>query len=154
MTGYVSEVKFGYVFISCRLGSIFCHASAMPVDEAGRRYLMLGEKISFDLDKHNGRTVAVNVELLNPREPVDLDSYCEEGTVHNVRNRGEYCFILRPFGGVAMLHWQNVRSCKSKCQYGVKFEYGQMWRYAIEPPLDGDEQRAWRAVDAIEVLLQ
>lgn len=150
MIGTVRTVNFGYAFIGCSAGLIFCHASEMPPDEVGRRYLLPGEKVSFELGQYNGRKRAVNVSLCVPREPVDLDTYYEEGEVKHVRSRGEYAFVLRPFGGAVMLHWHNVQSAQSYDNGHVKFFPGQQWRYAIAPPLDGDPDNAWLAVNAVE----
>jgi cold shock CspA family protein len=151
MIGTVCEANFGYAFISCPKGRIFCHATQMPIDEVGRRYLLPDEKVTFELGKHNGRTVASKVELCTPHEPVDIHSYLEEGQVQSVRANGGYAFISRPFGGVVMLNWRNVhRSCENR--RGIDFFPGQQWRYRIAPPINGIDTLAWLAVDAEEIL--
>lgn len=149
MIGTVCEVQFGYAFIACGNRKYFCHASQMPIDEVGRRYLLPDEQVSLELTKHNDRLVAANVELCTPHEPVDLDSYFEDGHVQRICSGGACAFLLRPFGGAALLKWQNVVSYKSNAHYGVRFAPNQRWRYGIKRP--ADIGRPWLAVDAVEL---
>jgi cold shock CspA family protein len=151
MIGTVSTVRFGYAFIHSAGKYFFVHATQMPADDVGRRYLVSGEEVSFTVGQHNGRSVATNVELLQPRATEDLAGYYEEGQVSKVGHRGEFCYVLRPFGGCVMLHWKDVKNAQSKCEYGIKFFVGQEWRYEIAPPISGDDTDAWIAKNAVEI---
>lgn len=172
MTGKIVKAAFGFAFIqpdTNRGPNIFCHASEMPCDDIGRRYLLPDEMVTFDIGDHQGRTVAKNVELVHPRPVADLKGYFEEGCVHKVgRQRapegdaeedsvfqrpiiGEWCFVHRPFGGVGYLHWQNVKSSQSSCNNRISFFVGQLWRYEIKPPRNGNDNDAWQCINAVEL---
>jgi cold shock CspA family protein len=97
-TGYVSAVKFGYGFIQTDSKAYFVHASQMPCDDLGRRYLLPNEEVSFVVGTHNNRPCAMAVELLTPRAMATENEY-EEGSVCKIGRRGEYCFVLRPYDG-------------------------------------------------------
>ncbi len=155
MKGVVTQANVGYAFIASPGEDFFAHVSEVPTDEVGRRYLATGERIEFDAQQ-TGKAYrcAVNVRILSPREPVDPDSYVEEGTVDKVSRHGDFCFVLRPHGGVAMLHADSVREVESKYDDGRPYFFkGQVWSYRLTPPLK-DEHRAWLAVNACELVAE
>jgi cold shock CspA family protein len=171
MQGTVKTVDFGFAFITAHGRDYFVHATEIPCDDIGRRFLLPGEAVEFDVGEHQGRTCAKNVELITPRAlDYDPKTYFEEGDVVKVHvprvevddfdegecprkiPHGQWCYVLRPFGGSAYLHWRNVKSFQTSWEKGVKFYVGQRWRYAIRPPYSGKENDAWAAVDAVEVI--
>jgi cold shock CspA family protein len=155
MVGIVLRSHLGYAFIKCESGEvIFAHAAQMQTDEVGRRYLIAGEQVEFEIRKNDkpGRHehVAANIRILSPREPAPAD-YSEEGTVDKVSRNGDFCFVLRPYGGVAMLHRDAVRQYESKSEDGSPYFFReQVWSFSISPPII-DEHRAWLATDAREL---
>ena len=153
MTGTVTNSQFGYSFIQTPEGAdYFCHASEMPCDEIGRRYLVPGEGVVFEPSTHNGNAVAKNVQLTTARATEDLNGHFEEGAVSKVGPRGEYCFVLRPFGGACFLHWENVQHFFSTTELGrVRFYRGQQWRWQVAPPRGTREGEPWLAVSAVEL---
>jgi cold shock CspA family protein len=169
MTGKIKAVQFGYAFIRSDDGrDMFLHASEMPCDDVGRRYVLPDEEVTFEIGEHQARPCAKAVELVHPRPPADLNGYYEEGRVHKVgRQRdigersdpdfrpgiaGEWCFVHRPFGGVAYLHWRDVKSAQSRCSHGISFYVGQLWRYEIKPPLSGNDNDPWCCTNAVEII--
>jgi cold shock CspA family protein len=154
MIGTVNNSNFGYAFISGHDGTLyFAHATQMPEDEIGRHFLLSGEAVTFDTapPRNGTRTaLAVNVQLVVPREKVDLSGYFEEGEVSKVGFG--YAFVLRPFGGVAFLHWENVKhyfgqSAKTR----VRFCKGQKWRFEVASPRGTRQDEPWLAVNAVEI---
>jgi hypothetical protein len=120
----------------------FVHATQIPEDNLGRRYLIVGEKIKFDIGFNGGdtRTMAVNVELLSPRQDDDPAEYWEEGYVE--RLKGPYgAIIKRPPGGWIFLHRDNAVT-------RIAFEEFQVWRYRVAPPQNFAVGLNWNAVDA------
>jgi cold shock CspA family protein len=153
LRGRVQRVEFGYAFIKGEDGiSYFAHATHMPCDEVGRRYLHSGEQVTFTPATVKGKPQAHNVQLVNPRPPVVVDGYTEEGEVKNVSAGGEYCFVLRPYGGVALLHRRNVKGCTQLTGFGEPvFVEGTRWEFGIAPPRINDDTRPWIAVNAVEL---
>jgi cold shock CspA family protein len=152
MIGKVRTTNFGYAFIRCEDRNIFCHATQMPVDELGRKYLVPGEAVTFEIGKGPKGPMAVNVQLATPREKPDLLGYFEEGAVSKTTAHGYAAFVLRPFGGAAFLHWENVKHCFTKKENGhVWFYPGQRWRFEIASPIGTRADEPWLAKYAVEL---
>lgn len=148
MNGKVNNVQFGYGFIEGDdKQKYFAHATEMPVDELGRRYLLPGEAVTFQPLIRCGNLQACGINLVTLRAPF-VGHYEEEGTVRNVAADGAYCFVLRPFGGVAMLHHRRVRECNFRDTWTNQpvFEPGQSWAFEIVRP--ADIARPWLAHNA------
>jgi cold shock CspA family protein len=139
---------------------VFVRGPEIPADEVGRRFLVRGERIEFDLGMRPGsnrepREQAVNVKLLSPRAPVNPDTHTEEGAVQSVSRKGDFCFIARPdCGDNVFLHIDNVDQCESKYEDGTPYFFvGQVWAYRVTPPLS-DKQKGWLAVNAKELVAE
>jgi cold shock CspA family protein len=151
MRGVVKNVEFAYGFITGQDGAeYFAPAVQMPFDELGRRYLLPGEEVKFVPCMGEGRRQqAHDITLVTPRAPHE-GHYVEEGDVCKVGGDGEYAFIRRPFGGVAMLHHRRVVSCKLRdIDNRPMFEPGQWWAFEIVKPKD--TARPWLANKAREM---
>lgn len=148
MNGTVDNVQFAYAFVrgTDRL-NYFVPAEQMPMDELGRRYLMPGEEVTFTPSTGDGRSgQARDIRLVTQRPPV-VGYYEEEGMVKHVAPSGEYCFVERPFGGVAMLHHRQVCGCNPHDEDDkTTFVRGQRWAFEIRRPKD--ITRPWLAVHA------
>ncbi len=59
--------------------SVFCHVTQMPKDELGRSYLNKGEEVEFEIGNGKRGACAVNVQLVVPREPAEIEGYFEDG---------------------------------------------------------------------------
>lgn len=77
----------------------FTFRAYIEADELGRRFLLRGETVSFDVGNDNkGRIAAVSVRPLH-RAPVDVSAYAGEYCVVRLDAR----FAQRPIGGQVYL---------------------------------------------------
>ena len=101
----------------------FCPIQNMPADEIGRKYLTVGEWVSFDLYESNKKLCARNVKVRSARKPVS-PSYREIGTVIRISRRGDFCFLRRPFfSDDVFLSAFRVEGGRFRFRIGQKFSY-------------------------------
>ena len=118
---------------------LFVHFSEIPEDGLGRRYLLVGEDVEFEIAVgSDSRPCAKHVIPIKPRNEEDPDEYWEEGFVEQLKL--SYGAVLRrPAGGWIFLHKQDAKT-------RVPFAKEQVWRYRVAPPVRSGVN--WQAVDA------
>ena len=70
---YLPEKGFGFVRTDDAViedPDIFVHHSQVPARKYGRKYLIKGERVEFDLGERNGKPQALKVRPLAPVTPV------------------------------------------------------------------------------------
>jgi cold shock CspA family protein len=143
-------VTYGYAFALAQTGEkIFVSFDVVPEDEIGRKWLAEGEEIEFDTvpstnPKKHKHLSALNLKILSPREPVNLDTYRESGYVFRVMGSGGVAFIRRGYVSANVyLHHTCVRGGKSNA-----FQEGEWYEYSLLPPND---KPSWRAANAVQI---
>jgi hypothetical protein len=146
--GYIDkEEGFSCAFAECQAGRVFVGFHNVPADEVGRKYLLAGEEIEFELVPNAARgriQSAENVRILTPREPVDIHTYREAGTITQVGPYGDYGFVKREFhcaSAFAFLHY------KQQMPGSPRLAVGQVYEYGVAPPAPG--KNTWKAVGAL-----
>jgi len=121
---------------------IFAHFSAVEEDDIGRKYLLPGESVYFEMGRHGQHSspCAVNIRVLSLRDPENLDTYVEEDVIKHLKGtvRVWSADVMRPAGGWVFLHRDHAK--------GQRMAVGQLWRYHLKPPLAPGLN--WCAVDA------
>lgn len=150
MEGIVSNVvPAGYAFLTVKDfdAQVFCGPADMPADSIGRKYLLLGESVSFELGSNEKGKVAKNIKLLSPRPPVNIDiaTHREIGTVLIVHRGDHTCMLKRHGGGLAYLTIRDVREFPAGQR---SFQLGQIFEYNIKQRCTTDKRNEWLAINA------
>jgi hypothetical protein len=140
---------FAFLFDEMTNERFYCEHRFYPEDSVGRKYLLGGEIVSFEISeegtKGNNRN-AKDVCLISTRRPPP-ENYRETSTVVHVSAHGNYCFLDRNQGDNIFLHNKNV--AKHSRQPGrVVFELGQIWEFGVERTVQ--QGHGWRAIEAVE----
>jgi len=137
----IGWIKFGDDMRKGHGAAIFVHFSQITEDNLGRRYLLPGDSLEFDIGFAEGdtRPTAVNVRLMNPRPEEDPAKYWEEGFVERITCHGCAAIVRRPCGGWLFLHRDNAKT-------RIGFAKEQVWRYRVAPPQTLYVN--WQAIDA------
>ena len=124
MRGTVLSVEFDRANVVTDTGKVVVVWFAnVPRDEADRAYLLPHEEIELGIG---------NIEILSPREPIDLATYREVGRIQMVGGkRSQFAFLDREFfsGARVFLHANDLVAGSPK------LEVGDLYEYALEPPL-------------------
>jgi hypothetical protein len=138
MIGYIipKSIQPQCAYVESQEGSILVNCATVPADEAGRRYLLPGDEIEFDIMQDRQSRIkirATNVRVRTPREPVNLKTYRELGQVQRVGPYGLYAWLTREFFSIPDI----IRLDSKEVKAGEKFVIGDYWEYSLEPPTDG-----------------
>jgi cold shock CspA family protein len=152
MRGIVRHCENGYGFITSgehrRL--FFLFKSIITPNEVNVCYALKDEEVEFEMGtSRNSRPAAVNVQILSKREPLEIYSYREQGTVWQCNP--ESAVITRPFAenGIMKRDWCYGFETRSKAG-NLKFVEGQCFEYSVRPPPPG--LRMFECYDAIELI--
>lgn len=105
---YLSAKGFGFVCDEYGSERYFASAKLIVEDSVGRRFLIEGEEIEFDVEpdnKHSGELMAVSIKRLNCEQPAK-ETYHE--LVSITRWDGVVGFALRPSGDYLFIHKNEI----------------------------------------------
>jgi cold shock CspA family protein len=127
----------------------FCHISAMPMDEVGRRFLRPGEYVDFekkDPVRSGRKTQAWKVRLVQPRDPINVETYYETGELNFIDDSGDWGYVTRPDDGSNLFF--NIKQVREWLPESTRELYvGQLFEYRLI-----NTGRYLMAFDAIEMV--
>jgi hypothetical protein len=140
------SVAFNHAFVQSPFGILQVPFSSVPEDEVGRRYLLPGEEIEFEISKAGKWRKASTIRILSPREPIDRRIYREIGQIEKMFGHPEprYAFLVREFFSNVQIFLGRNEIVSDSSQ---ALRVGDWYEYGVEPP--DDTQRSWQAKDAV-----